>query len=265
MDEMARLSSSGAMDIVIPVYNEAENILSTLATLDRHVKTNHRILICYDFDKDTTLEALKQYRHGGKVVLVKNKGSGPHDAVMTGLKESVAEAVLVFPADDVLNAPIIDVLYRQIRDGCDIAAPCRFMPGGEMTHCPWFKALLVRGASWSLHWLAGLPIRDASNGFRMFSRRALQTIPVESTVGFTYSLELTAKCHRLGWRMAEVPARWRERSKGSSRFKVFAWLLPYLRWYAYIFATTWLFRRTVKGATAHANGEGMAPKPESKQ
>jgi len=235
------------LDIIVPVFNEGANILAALGTLDQHVKTHHRILICYDFDEDDTLEALQHYAHPEKIVLVKNEGRGPHRAVTTGFRASRAPAVLVFPADDTLNASIIDGMYEAIRGGCDIAAASRFIPGGEMTNCPWLKDVLVRIASFTLHALAGLPIHDASSGFRMFSRRVLDTIPIESTQGFTYSIELTVKCQRLGWSMAELPARWRERERGASRFMLFRWLAPYLRWYFYAFATTWLFRRRVCG------------------
>jgi dolichol-phosphate mannosyltransferase len=247
------------LDIIVPVFNEGANILAALGTLDRHVKTPHRILVCYDFDDDNTLEALQQYAHPEKIVLVKNEGRGPHRAVTTGFKASRAPAALVFPADDLLNASIVDAMYEKIRGGCDIAAASRFIPGGEMIDCPWLKDRLVRLASFTLNALAGLPIHDASNGFRMFSRRVLDTIPIESTQGFTYSIELTTKCQRLGWSMAELPARWRERERGASRFMLFRWLAPYLRWYLYAFATTWLFRRRVRGVDPTAIARGASP------
>jgi hypothetical protein len=121
------------------------------------------------------------------------------------------------------------------------------MPGGSMVDCPWLKAILVRGAGFTLYHLARLPTHDASNGFRLFSRRVIRTIPVESSQGFCYSIELLVKAHRLGWKIGEVPARWRERTRGASRFRVVKWLPAYLRWYFYAFATTWL-RRGASGA-----------------
>jgi hypothetical protein len=90
--------------------------------------------------------------------------------------------------------------------------------------------------------VARLPTTDASNGFRMFSRRVVERIPVESEAGFCYSIELLVKAHRLGWRIAEVPVRWFERRHGASRFQVIKWLPAYLRWYGYAFATTFLRR-----------------------
>jgi hypothetical protein len=119
----------------------------------------------------------------------------------------------------------------------------RFMPGGAMIGCPWLKGMLVRTANFTLHHFARLPTTDASNGFRLFSRRVIEQIPVESHQGFCYSIELLVKAHRLGWPIAEVPVRWLERRHGQSRFRVIKWLPAYLRWYAYAFATTWLRRK----------------------
>ncbi|MCX5893910.1 MAG: glycosyltransferase family 2 protein [Deltaproteobacteria bacterium] len=246
------------LDIVIPVYNEGKNIVAVLEGLRQAVRTPFHVLICYDFDEDDTLTALREYQPAGfDLDLVKNRGLGPHGAVCSGFAASTAAAVLVFPADDVYNAGIIDPMVRQFEAGCDIVAASRFMPGGCMEGCPWLKATLVRLGAFTLHHFAGIPTRDASNGFRMFSRQVLQQISIESTQGFTYSLELLVKCHRLGWRIGEVPARWFERPAGGSRFRVLKWLPAYLRWYGYAFATR-LGRRRV-ALRAENNGAAATP------
>jgi len=111
-----------------------------------------------------------------------------------------------------------------------------------MVGCPLLKAAIVRASAWTLFHLARLPTHDASNGFRLFSRRILRDVPIESTAGFTYSIELLVKCHRLGWRVGEVPVEWHERKTGQSRFKVLGWLPAYFGWFAYAFGTTYLRR-----------------------
>jgi hypothetical protein len=148
----------------------------------------------------------------------------------------------MFPADDDYNAGILDAMVAQAESGCDIVCASRFMPGGSMVDCPWLKAALVRAGNFTLYHFARLPTRDASNGFRLFSRRVMDEIAVESDRGFCYSIELLVKSHRLGWRIGEVPARWFERAYGASRFQVIRWLPAYLRWYLYAFATTYLKR-----------------------
>ncbi|SHN82313.1 glycosyltransferase [Bradyrhizobium erythrophlei] len=233
------------LDIIIPVYNESLNILSTLGALAQHVKTPSRVLICYDFEEDDTLPAVRQHPEafaGLETALVRNPGRGAHAAVMAGFAASSAPIVVVYPADDDFNAAIVDSMVARVIDGYDIVCASRFIPGGTMQGCPWLKAVLVRTAAFTLHHLARLPTKDPTSGFRMFSRRVIQKIKVESDQGFCYSIELLVKAHRLGWRIDEVPAKWFERSQGTSRFRVLKWLPAYLRWFRYAFATTYLRR-----------------------
>jgi glycosyltransferase involved in cell wall biosynthesis len=239
------------LDIVIPVHNEGANILQTLRSIARDVKTPLRVLICYDREDDDTLPAIRNNREAfGELAIdfVRNRGRGAHGAVVAGFAASEAPFAIVFPADDDYNAVIIDAMVARAETGCDIVCASRFMPGGSMVGCPWLKALLVRAGNFTLYHLARLPTQDASNGFRLFSRRTLDEIAIESDRGFCYSIELLVKCHRLGWKIGEVPANWFERKHGSSRFQVLRWLPAYLRWYAYAFATTYLRRpaRTVR-------------------
>jgi dolichol-phosphate mannosyltransferase len=236
---------AAALDIIIPVYNEGRNILATLGALSRELKTPARVLICHDLPDDDTLPAVRSnpQAHAGLVVeFVRNPGRGAHAAVMTGMAASRAPLVLVYPADDDFNAGILDRMVALAREGCDIVCASRFMPGGTMQGCPLLKAVLVRSGAFTLHHIARLPTHDPTSGFRLFSRRVVDRIAVESQEGFCYSIELLVKAHRLGWRIGEVPALWFERKHGASRFRVLRWLPAYLRWYFYAFATTFLRR-----------------------
>ncbi len=234
---------STELDIVIPVYNEGANIVAVVDSLRTHVQTPFRILICYDHDDDDTIRALRQSDIGElEIQLVKNRRSGVLGAIRTGFEESSAPAVLVFPADDDYNAPALDRMVQKFREGCEIVAASRFIPGGCMKGCPWLKGTLVRSSAWALHHLARVPTHDPSNGFRLFSRRVIESVPIESTVGFAYSIELLVKCHRLGWKIGEVPVAWYERKAGRSRFRVLRWLPQYWKWFVYAFATTYLLR-----------------------
>jgi dolichol-phosphate mannosyltransferase len=231
------------LDIVIPVFNEGRNILTTLTELRKRVRTPSRILICYDQPDDDTLSTIKAHPErveGLRIEFVRNQSRGPHAAVMSGFAASRAPFVLVFPADDDFNAGIIDTMVAKAEQGADIVCASRFIPGGCMVGCPWLKAVLVRTTAFTLYYVARLPTRDATSGFRLFSRRLIDSIEIESESGFCYSLEMLVKCHRLGWPVADVPAKWFERKQGTSRFKVLKWAPAYLRWYFYAFATTFL-------------------------
>lgn len=233
------------LDVVIPVYNEGRNIVGTLDALRREVKTPFRVLVCYDFDADDTLPAVADFQAAGgglDVHFMKNPERGPHAAVRAGFRASAAPAVLVYMADDDYNAGIVDDMVTKLRAGADVVAASRFIPGGCMVGCAWHKTAITRLGTFLLHRLARLPLHDNTNAFRLFSRRLLDTVEIESRLGFTFSVELLSKAVRLGWRVEEVPARWFERRDKPSRFRVFAWIPHYLKWLAYALATTWLGR-----------------------
>ena len=78
------------LDIVIPVYNEGANIVPLLESLRRHVKTPYRVLICYDFDEDDTLDAVRGLDDPAlEVLFIKNPGRGRNQAIVAGLKRTL--------------------------------------------------------------------------------------------------------------------------------------------------------------------------------
>src|SRR5438105_1164667 len=133
----------------------------------------------------------------------------------------------------------VSAMARLVRQGADVVAGSRYARGGRQEGGPLLKRTLSRLAGLSLHYLAGLPVRDATNNFRAYSRRVVEGVAVESKAGFALALELTLKAHWRGWRLAEVPTTWRDRTAGSSRFRTFAWLPHYLRWYLRALGRAW--------------------------
>jgi glycosyltransferase involved in cell wall biosynthesis len=231
------------VDIVIPVYNEGKNIGLVLDSFKAGIRFKYRVLICYDNDDDDTLGALKDYLlEGFQLECVKNQGTGVLGAVVTGFSKATAPAVIVFPADDVINAPRLNELHEKFKESCDIVVASRFMKGGNMVGCPLVKEILVRAAGFLLHRIALVPTHDPTNGLRLFSRRLIRSIHIESRVGFAFSIEYLVKAHRLGLKIEEVPFSWIERQAGKSRFRTLRWIPQYSRWLFYAFATTWLFR-----------------------
>ena len=236
------------LEIIIPVYNEGKNINDVFRLLQKKVKVKFRVLLCYDNDNDNTLDSYDQSHYHFEIIHVKNKSIGAHGAIMTGMNYSKSKSVIIFPADDIINQNIIDKMYEKFLNGCSIVVASRFITGGSMKNCPPLKSFLVRFASKTLFLFSSIPVQDASNGFRLFSRELIELIKIESTVGFTYSIELLVKCERLGLKIGEVPAKWEERTKGDSRFKIMYWAPSYIKWYFYGLATSWLRRgpNTVK-------------------
>ena len=234
------------LDIVIPIYNEGRKIIELFECFNKNIKTDFRVLLCYDDNTDNIFHFQNEFNNFKfNIKLVKNPKKGPCSAVKEGLNLGGSNCVIVYPADDLLNYDLIDHMYKAYTNGNDIVVASRFMKGGSMKGCPLIKSILVRLASTTLYLFSSIPVRDSSNGFRLFSRRLIDEVEIESKLGFAYSLELLAKCNRMGLKIKEIPAQWEERSEGSSRFRIMKWLPDYLRWYFYGLGTTWL-RKKIK-------------------
>ena len=97
------------LDVIIPVYNEDENIILLLKKLEKEIICNFRVLICYDNENDSTLKYLKDTKLISKeILLIKNPKQGPNSAIIEGVRLSNAEITLVFMADDFENVKLIN-------------------------------------------------------------------------------------------------------------------------------------------------------------
>ena len=223
-----------ALSVVIPVYNEGENVVPTLRGVVEKTRTRPlEVLVVHDFDEDTTVPVVKQLQAElPEVRLHRNTlGRGVLNAIKSGLSAAAGPYVLVTMGDGSDDANDIDAMYALASGGADVVAGSRYMRGGRQVGGPLLKRSMSRAAGLSLHWLGGLPVHDATSNFRMYSRRLLDQVTIESTGGFELGIELTVKAYTLGMHVAEVPTTWRDRTAGQSRFKLWSWLPRYLYWY----------------------------------
>ncbi|MHC4714085.1 MAG: glycosyltransferase [Planctomycetota bacterium] len=223
------------ISVVLPVYNEADNIAECLRRLRSALgEHDHEILICYDFEEDTTLTALAEMADRPPTVrLVKNDlGRGAAFAMRSGFRAAEGDVIVTTMADLSDPPEIIPEMARKIREeGADVVSGSRYMKGGSQTGGPLLKRIFSRAAGLSLCWVGGIATRDATNNFRAYSRRLIDAVKVRSEKGFELALELTVKAHLGGFKVAEVPSTWVDRSAGESRFRMWRWLPVYLKWY----------------------------------
>ncbi len=225
------------LSVVCPVFNEAENVEALLSELKAKVTVPLELVVVYDNDDDDTIPVLRRIapNFSFEVKTFKNRfGSGPLNAIKTGFLESKHEAVLVIMADLSDDLRIVDDMYQlMINEHFDVVCGSRYMAGGKQEGGPVLKRFLSRMAGLSLHYLAGIPTCDVTNSFKMYSRRLLESIEIESSAGFEVAMEIVVKSFVAGKRIAELPSTWTSRVAGKSRFRMWAWIPKYLRWYFY--------------------------------
>lgn len=225
------------INIVIPVYDEGENIISTLSEIAEKVKTPYRIYITYDFDRDNTLPAIKEYlekKSDVELSVVKNEyGKGVLNAIKTGFDCVNEGVVLVVMADLSDDLSKVDKMFAKVNEGYDIVCGSRYIKGGRQIGGPRFKKFLSRMAGISLHYFIGVPTHDITNSFKMYTKKVIDDITIESNGGFELGMEIVLKAFVSGYKITEVPSVWRNRTAGQSRFRLCKWLPKYLKWYWY--------------------------------
>ncbi len=223
-----------SLGIIIPVYNEAENIGSTLTEIQQKVKTPHRIYIVYDFEEDNTLPAAREFiKQGAELRLVRNPVQGVINAIKTGLRIAEEESLLVTMADMSDDYSVVDKMCALIGEGYDVVCGSRYMKGGRQIGGPLIKKTLSRIADVSLRHIAAIPTHDATNSFKLYRKSLIDSIEIESDGGFEIGMEIVVKAYFTGFRVTEVPCLWMDREKGSSRFRILKWAPKYLRWYLF--------------------------------
>lgn len=236
------MAAEALLTIVVPVYNEGDNIGKCLEQIKSQVTVPYSVSVVYDFPEDSSLPVAREMAGLLKmpVELVRNAhGRGALNAIKTGLQSARTEFVIVTMAD--LSDPphVMNMMIEVAKThGADIVCGSRYMKGGSQTGGPLLKSLLSRMAGVSLHYVTRLPTHDVTNSFKLYRRSFLEKVKIESTGGFELGMELVVKAYRYGYKVTEVPTSWQDRSAGESRFQLTKWLPKYLRWYFYCLGWT---------------------------
>lgn len=221
------------LSIVIPVYNESENIRETLKSIKKNIKTPYEIIIVYDKDTDTTLTTLKKISKNyiNFKAIKNNIAIGPSGAIRTGINASSSPRVLVMMADlcdDILQ---VDGMAKLVPKTYDIICPSRYVKGGKQELDAPFKVGLPKTAGKLLRLFTGIATADPTNSYKMYSKETLKKMHLRSTTSFSITLEIVAKTHILNGRILEIPTVWKDRQHGKTNFKLGRAIIAYTPWF----------------------------------
>jgi dolichol-phosphate mannosyltransferase len=251
------MPSNPPLSVVIPVYNEGANFKALWSEIASSIQTPFTATVVYDFDADNTVPVVKEVIAAGetRLSLLRNAyGRGVTGAIKTGLEAVKSGPVLVTMADLSDEMTQVDHMYELYLQGYDLICGSRYMPGGKLIGGPFFKQLLSRMSGLTLHYFRGIPTHDATNSFKLYDSQMVRELRVESVAGFELGLELTVKAFLNGYRIAEIPSVWRDRTEGTSRFRVMHWMPHYLKWYFFAFRPKLKAQRAPESRLAEKNG-----------
>ena len=206
--------SSRPVAVIVPAYNEAQNLPATLARIPRRERTDFKVIVVDDGSTDDTVAAAQ--RHGADVVVSHQRNRGLGAALRTGLataNELDARAAVYVDGDGEYPPEQIPDLLAPIETGdADYVLGSRYLRNSPDQRA--FRRIGNIAFTAALNLAAGRRITDGQTGFRAFSRRALEC--AEIIHDYNYAQVLTLDLLKKGMRMREVPVSYQRRTKGSS-------------------------------------------------
>ncbi|MFN2612468.1 MAG: polyprenol monophosphomannose synthase [Solirubrobacterales bacterium] len=227
--------------VILPTYNEAGNLAEMLAAIRACAKGVH-VLVVDDSSPDGTGEIADRAAAESDQVSVLHRavkeGLGP--AYIAGFRVALdagAELIVEMDADfshDPADLP--KLLGATGEGGADLVIGSRYVPGGGVTDWGPARRAISRGGSAYARTVLGLGVRDLTGGFKVFRRRVLEALDLDTVEarGYAFQVEMTYRAMQLGFHVVEVPITFRERRVGASKMSgsivaEAAWRVPLLR------------------------------------
>jgi dolichol-phosphate mannosyltransferase len=233
-------SRAGAAWLVLPTYNEAENVERFAAAVREKLPESARILIVDDNSPDGTGRIADRLAAADDRIAVLHRpgkgGLGP--AYIAGFRHALAEgAGLILEMDsDFSHDPAYLPRLLEASKRADLTIGSRYVPGGGVSDWGALRRAISRGGSAYARLVLGVSVRDLTGGFKCFRREVLESIDLDSIEarGYAFQVEMTYRAIQRGFKVVEVPIVFRDRQAGSSKMdrSIVAeaiWRVPLLR------------------------------------
>ncbi|MFK7833584.1 MAG: polyprenol monophosphomannose synthase [Winogradskyella sp.] len=211
--------------VIIPTYNEIENIESIVRAVFSQEKAFH-ILIVDDNSPDHTGDKVKELQLEFKdqlFLLERKQKSGLGSAYIAGFQWSLEKAyqyVFEMDADFSHNPDDLQRLYDACAiDGADISVGSRYVKGITVVNWPMSRILLSYGASRYVRLITRMTVKDSTAGFVCYKRAVLEAIDLNKIkfIGYAFQIEMKFKAHKKNFKIVEIPVIFKDRTKGKSK------------------------------------------------
>jgi dolichol-phosphate mannosyltransferase len=211
--------------VIIPTYNEKENIQNILQAIFG-MQQNFHVLVIDDGSPDGTADIVKgiQAKYSGQLFLEQRTGKlGLGTAYIHGFKWAIAHDynfVFEMDADFSHNPADLSRLYDACKTGgADLAIGSRYVKGGGVINWPKNRIALSKGASLYTRMITWMPIKDPTAGFVCYKKQVLETINLDNIgfVGYAFQIEMKFAAWKLGFKIKEVPIIFQDRTLGASK------------------------------------------------
>ncbi len=210
--------------VIIPTYNEKENIAGIIEEVRRSAPGFH-VLVVDDGSPDGTAQVVKdmQNEKDDDLFLEERIGKlGLGTAYIYGFKWGLTRGydfICEMDADFSHNPADLPRLTGACENGADVAVGSRYVPGGSIENWPLDRHIYSRGGSLYTRIITRLPVKDATAGFVCYKRKVLDTINFDEIkfVGYAFQIEMKFAAWKLGFKIVEVPIVFVDRKVGTSK------------------------------------------------
>jgi dolichol-phosphate mannosyltransferase len=211
--------------IIIPTYNEKENIASIIDAIFS-LQQGYHILVIDDGSPDGTAEIVRDLQevYNAQLFLEERSGKlGLGTAYIHGFKWSTKKGYqYIFEMDaDFSHRPSqLERLYNACKfEGADVAVGSRYVPGGTIENWPWDRRFYSKGGALYTKLITWMPVNDPTAGFVCYRREVLQTMNLDEIkfVGYAFQIEMKFAAWKLGFKIKEVPITFMDRKEGTSK------------------------------------------------
>lgn len=211
--------------VIIPTYDERENIRDILAHVFRLVPEFH-VLVVDDNSPDGTADVVKELQASwpGRLHLLQRSGKlGLGTAYITGFKWAIEQGYgYIFEMDaDFSHRPddLVRLYEACATGGADMSVGSRYVKGGQVKDWSWDRVMLSYCASLYVRMILWLGVRDTTAGFVCYQRHVLEALPLDEVkfIGYAFQIEMKYRVRLKGFRIAEVPIAFIDRAKGKSK------------------------------------------------
>lgn len=208
--------------VIVPTYNERENIRKLLPEI---LEQDPRIdvLVIDDNSPDgTAIEVRNSLKKNKRIhLLERSHKMGLGTAYVTGFKCALQEGynfIFEMDADFSHDPQVIPQFLEEIEDQ-DLVIGSRYIKGVNVVNWPISRLVLSYFANRYTHFITGLPIRDATSGFKCFRKEVLETIDLDhvNSDGYAFQIEINFKVWKKGFRLKEIPIIFVDRNVGVSK------------------------------------------------
>jgi dolichol-phosphate mannosyltransferase len=210
--------------VIIPTYNEIENIEAIVRTVF-DLKKNFHVLVVDDNSPDGTADNVRQLQKefANRLFLeVRKEKSGLGTAYIHGFKWALKNNYdYIFEMDADFSHKPSDLLrlHRACLDGADVAVGSRYKKGVNVVNWPLFRILLSYGASFYVKLITGMRVHDPTAGFMCYRRKVLETINLDAVrfIGYAFQIEMKYRAYLKKFKIKEVSIIFTDRVNGESK------------------------------------------------